>query len=181
MLQDAVRPATMEEILALELKHAPTHMITEAGITPVTEKPVAPSPIMIALMEEPGMLITGIAWAEMALAARIDIVIDVGSPIEAVEAGDMMAVLSEQTLTWLAGWQMQINSGDCWNTSGSIGRTAHEMIREGFLLLGKERRSGAYGQSIPGRGDIAAGSSGSAAYVRTMMGETYLAWVTALD
>lgn len=171
-------PGTAAAALEQEMRHQPTDILTDQGLEPITEKPSAPSPIMIALLEEPVMLFTGLEWMELNLAAKIDIMVSIGAP---PDPDDILSALPEQSLKWLAGWQMQVNSNNCWNTAGSIGRQAHELLQDGYILWGPAATKGFYGQTIPGRGDVRAGAPGSAAYVRTMMGERYLAWVSAIE
>jgi hypothetical protein len=178
--QPDVRAVEMTEKLTEELRYAPTHIFTEDGIEPITERPEKPSPTMVALMLDSPTLFTGAEWAAMAMSVRVDIAIDVGAPVEAAQDADVLAALPEESLTWLTGWQMMVNSGSCWNTSGSIGRTASALIDEGFLLLAKTATVGSY-NSAPGRGDVRPGSKGTPEFVRLVMGEAYLVFISAID
>jgi hypothetical protein len=177
-----VRPATTAEVLERELKYAPTMIFTaEGGLQRITEPPVKPSPIQVSLMDEPPILITGLEWLDMAIAVKVDLMIEIGSPVEAVQAPEVLAAMPEDTRIWLTGWQQQVNQGTCWNTAGSIGRQAQELISEGFILLGKTSTPSFFGGSVPGRDDVRSGSPGSARFVHTMMGDAYLAWISSIE
>lgn len=177
-----VRLATTAEVLERELKFAPTMIFTaDGGLQPITETPAKPSPILVSLMQEPPILMTGLEWADMAIAVKVDIMIEVGSPVEAVQDPEILGAMPEETRIWLTGWQQQVNQGTCWNTAGSIGRQADELISDGFILLGKEATKGFYGSAVPGRDDVRSGSPGSPRFVQAMMGDAYLAWILAIE
>ncbi|MGD0109557.1 MAG: hypothetical protein ABSC06_36850 [Rhodopila sp.] len=70
----------------------------------------------MALMDATPVLITGAVWADMAIAAKVEIAIEFGTAVEADP--DVFTAMPEHSKVWLAGWQMQVNSGSCWNTAG---------------------------------------------------------------
>ena len=175
-----VRPATLAEEFALEMKYRPTHVITESGIEPVTAVPVAPDPVQIALMEEPEVLVTGAMWSAAGMAGQIDILAAVGLPADLVGAGDVLDVFTEQTRLWLRGWQMQVNTGSCWGTSGSIGRQANDMIQAGYLLWSNDPVKDWVGYDLPTRTSVMSGTPGSAAYVNLLNGPRYLTWISVI-
>ena len=176
-----VRPATLAEQLAHEMKFRPTHAVTEAGIEPITTKPAPPNPVLIALMEEPDVLVTGVMWSAAGMAGQIDILAAVGLSADLVGAGDVLDVLTEQTRLWLHGWQMQVNTGACWGTAGSVGRQAHGLIQDGYLLWSKDPVKNWIGHDMPTRASVTSGTPGSPAFVNLMMGPRYLEWISAIS
>lgn len=175
-----VRPATLEEELRRELQFAPTHVLTEAGVAEIETRPVQATPIQVALMEEPVLLLTGIEWSGMAMAAQLDCLMAIDLPTDLIGTSDVLAVLPEQTKSYLTGWQQQVNDGSCWHTSGSIGREASELIHAGYILMSKEGVEDWIGNPMPTRDQVRAGAPGGPLYVKTMMGQAYLDWISAI-
>ena len=170
----------VETRLRAEAAYAPTHIMDETGIRPLETRPEMPSALQVSLFEEPEVLITGLEWAGLALAMRIDIMIAVGLDIGQAQDLDVLEVLPEQSKLWLTGWQQQVNSGHCWCTSGSIGRVANDLLEAGFLLLAPDRTRDWMGQELPAREEVRPGSKGSPLFVQTIMGERYLRWIEAI-
>ncbi len=65
----------------------------------------------------------------------------------------------------VAGYQALINSGDAWKLEGSVGRTAMDMIRNGQCMLGEEGHTDYYGNYVPSRTEVQAGTKGSPEFV----------------
>jgi hypothetical protein len=65
--------------------------------------------------------------------------------------------------------QRLINAGT-WSLQGSFGRTMMAAIESGNCLLGKTRARDAYGNVIPSRFDVAAGTKGSFTFVQKAIG-----------
>ncbi len=57
--------------------------------------------------------------------------------------------------------QNQMNSGMIWKFEGSIGRIASNMLEIGILVLPEKRTSDYWGNIIPSRADVKAGTKGS--------------------
>ena len=57
--------------------------------------------------------------------------------------------------------QSQINSGLAWRLEGSVGRFASDMLEAGVCMLPLISRTDAYGNRVPNRHQIKAGSKGS--------------------
>ena len=70
---------------------------------------------------------------------------------------------------YYASIQSAINSG-MWGLQGSYGRTMMEAINSGCCLLVKSRASDYYGNVIPSRDDVKAGTKGSYDFVADAMG-----------
>jgi len=66
--------------------------------------------------------------------------------------------------------QKAINTG-LWGLQGSYGRTMMAAITEGYCLLGHNRATDYYGNTIPSRDDVQAGTKGSFDYVADQCGE----------
>ena len=61
--------------------------------------------------------------------------------------------------------QALINSGSAWTLEGSTGRACMEAIRAGLCALGPTRHRDAYGNFVPSRFDVKAGTKGSLEFV----------------
>jgi hypothetical protein len=57
-----------------------------------------------------------------------------------------------------------------WSLQGSYGRTMMEAITSGYCLLGKESTRDYWGNTIPSRDDVKAGTKGSYDYVSSLRG-----------
>lgn len=64
--------------------------------------------------------------------------------------------------------QALVNSGMAWRLEGHIGRQCMGLIDAGVIMLGKEPRTDYYGNPIPSRYQVVAGTKGSPGYVKTM-------------
>ena len=73
--------------------------------------------------------------------------------------------------------QRAINSG-MWGLQGSYGRTMMAALEEGIVMLGKQPAKDYYGNRIPSRDVVQAGTKGSRELVVARYGE---AWAAALD
>ena len=67
--------------------------------------------------------------------------------------------------------QDMINTGQAWKMEGSIGRAAMNAIRNGDCILGEEGHYDYYGNYVPSRTEVQAGTKGSVEYARKMMEE----------
>lgn len=65
---------------------------------------------------------------------------------------------------YVAAMQQMINTGDCWLTAGSIGRSAMDLIEQGFCVLGEVGHNDYYGNYVPSRYEVEPGSKGSQLY-----------------
>lgn len=74
--------------------------------------------------------------------------------------------------------QRQINAGTVWRLQGSFGRAAMDYIEAGFVMTGKEARRDYWGNSIPARSDLKAGTKGTYDYVAKAMG---VEWADAME
>jgi hypothetical protein len=61
-------------------------------------------------------------------------------------------------------YQSMINDGTAWRFQGSYGRQAMEYIRAGACALGKEGHRDYYGNYVPSRFEVKAGTKGSVEY-----------------
>jgi hypothetical protein len=59
------------------------------------------------------------------------------------------------------GIQRMINDGSVWKLEGSYGRYAVDLLNSGACLLPKTRHRDFYGNLIPSRDDVQAGTTGS--------------------
>jgi len=69
--------------------------------------------------------------------------------------------------------QRAINSGSAWSFQGSYGRSMMRAIEDGFCMLGRTGAHDYYGNYIPSRDEVKAGTKGSKAYVAKIMGKKY--------
>lgn len=70
--------------------------------------------------------------------------------------------------------QRRINDGSIWSFEGSAGRAAMAALKEGYCMLGNEPRRDYWGNRIPSRHEIQAGSFGSPEYVREHQGQMWI-------
>jgi hypothetical protein len=69
--------------------------------------------------------------------------------------------------------QRAINEGTAWKFQGSYGRTMMDAISSGYCLLGRHRTQDYWGNTIPSRDDVQAGTKGSYDYVVHMQGSEW--------
>ena len=72
----------------------------------------------------------------------------------------------------VAGYQEMINNGDAWRFEGHVGRTAMDLIESGACVLGEVGHRDYYGNYVPSRTEVKAGTKGSPEYAEKMR-ETY--------
>ena len=144
---------------------------------PLVEAHVDPNPVEIALVEQPEFLITGNDWATQSIAGQIEIMAAFGAGDGIVIYEDMFDIIPVQSKNWIAGFQMMINDGSCWNTSGSVGRQAMKLIELGICLFGHQAHNDYYGNRVPARSEITDNSIGSCELVRKTMSQRYLDWI----
>lgn len=58
-------------------------------------------------------------------------------------------------------WQHLINTGMAWTMEGSVGREAMNLLETGACMLPKKPYSDYYGNRIPSRDDLKAGTKGT--------------------
>ena len=73
---------------------------------------------------------------------------------------------------YFASIQRAINGGS-WGLQGSYGRTMMQAIQNGQCLLGHKAFKDYYGNPIPGRDDVKAGTVGSYDFVAKTMGQEW--------
>lgn len=69
--------------------------------------------------------------------------------------------------------QRAINEGTAWKFQGSYGRTMMDAIKSGYCMLGHTQSTDYYGNVIPSRDDVQAGTKGSYDYVVHMQGQEW--------
>lgn len=89
---------------------------------------------------------------------------------------DINAIEGEDTdeLEYFAAIQRAINSGSAWSFQGSYGRTMMEAIKGGYCVLGTASARDYYGNRIPSRDEVKAGTMGSPDYVLEHQGSDWL-------
>ena len=87
--------------------------------------------------------------------------------IEMIEGG------AETQEEYYGAIQKAINSGMGWKMQGSYGRTMMDAIRSGCCMLGVHQAQDYYGNTIPSRDDVKAGTYGSYEYVIEMQGHAW--------
>jgi len=60
--------------------------------------------------------------------------------------------------------QELINSGSAWGLEGAVGRRAMDLIKSGYCMLGEEGHRDYYGNYVPSRHEVKAGTPGSLEY-----------------
>lgn len=65
---------------------------------------------------------------------------------------------------FVAGYQHLIDTGMAWRLEGHVGRTAMDLIESGECMLGEEGHRDYYGNYVPSRHEVQAGTKGSQEY-----------------
>jgi len=65
----------------------------------------------------------------------------------------------------LEAMQRSVNSGTAWRLEGSVGRACMAAITDGVLMLGTEGHRDYWGNYVPSRTEVMAGTKGSREYV----------------
>lgn len=80
---------------------------------------------------------------------------------------DMTALYREDATAEevVATYQHLINTGDAWRLEGSVGRQAMAMIEDGVCALGENDHTDYWGNHVPSRHQVEAGTKGSIQYV----------------
>lgn len=80
---------------------------------------------------------------------------------------DMTALWREDTTfdESVTVYQHLIDTGDAWRMEGHVGRTAMDLIEGGYCMLGEESHTDFWGQRVPSRHEVQAGTKGSASFV----------------
>ncbi len=83
----------------------------------------------------------------------------------------MLEFLYEEDTTeedHVEGMQELINSGMAWRLEGSVGRAAMGLIEAGECMLGEEGHQDYWGNYVPSRTEVKAGTKGSPEFVQEM-------------
>lgn len=88
---------------------------------------------------------------------------------EVIENGDYASAI-----------QQIINDGTAWKFHGSVGRAMMNAIEAGMCMLGKQPVYDYYGNRIPSRYEVQAGTKGSYEYVANTHGTEYADAIAAL-
>lgn len=65
---------------------------------------------------------------------------------------------------YVASMQALIDSGTAWRLEGSVGRAAMSLIEAGLCVLGEEGHTDYWGNYVPSRHEVLAGTKGSVEY-----------------
>ena len=98
-----------------------------------------------------------------------------------LELNDVLVIEGEEESTeegYFASLQRAINSLSAWKLQGSYGRNMMAAIEQGRCMLGRAGTADAYGNRIPSRDEVQAGTKGSRQYVVEMSGE---AWALEME
>lgn len=67
---------------------------------------------------------------------------------------------------YVENMQELINTGTAWKLEGSVGRSAMALIESGECMLGEEGHRDYWGNYVPSRHEVKAGSKGSPEYCK---------------
>ena len=73
---------------------------------------------------------------------------------------------------YVQSYQDMINSGMAWRMEGAVGREAMRLIEGGYCTLGETGHSDYWGNYVPSKYEVKAGTKGSAEYCREKTGYT---------
>lgn len=77
--------------------------------------------------------------------------------------------------------QVVINTGEGWRLEGSFGRALYAAIEAGANALGRVGVRDYYGNYIPSRTEVKAGTKGSLEYVAKLQGEVWAEAIAAVE
>ena len=77
--------------------------------------------------------------------------------------------------------QRLVNTGMAWRMEGAIGRECMHAIEAGRVMLGTEAHRDYYGNAVPSRYDVKAGTKGSFDYVVDHMGMDHAQAMADID
>lgn len=129
------------------------------------------------LMGEEPTVFTGLQWNGLDARERIETLRAIGGDTSRVTAESVLEVMPDATRDFLLAWQKQINGPDTWTSQDDVGQTAMELVEKGFCMLPRARIITPW-NNIRGRTDVPPGSPGTPAFVKAVMGEAYLVWLT---
>lgn len=66
--------------------------------------------------------------------------------------------------------QRLVNTGMAWRLEGAIGRACMAALKAGYIMCGTEAKRDYYGNVVPSRYDLQAGTFGTLDYVAEAMG-----------
>lgn len=81
---------------------------------------------------------------------------------------------------YITAMQKAINDGTIWRLQGSAGRAAMAALESGVCMLGKRPTADYYGNRIPSRDMLVAGTKGTFDYVAERMGVEWAEKMAAL-
>lgn len=82
-------------------------------------------------------------------------------------------IVDSDELEQAEAMQRAINGGMAWSFQGSYGRAMMDALKSGVCMLGKHSARDYYGNYIPARDEVKAGSFGSYEFVVERMGKAY--------
>jgi hypothetical protein len=98
------------------------------------------------------------------------------------KANDMMVAVGvdpvESARDYYVSLQRVINDGSIWHMEGSAGRNAMDAIKMGYVMVGVEARKDYWGNTVPARSMLEAGSFGTREFVAEHNGEE---WAAAME
>ena len=74
--------------------------------------------------------------------------------------------MSQKHEEYIENMQDLINTGTAWKLEGSVGRSAMALIESGECMLGEEGHRDYWGNYVPSRHEVEAGSKGSPEYCK---------------
>ena len=124
------------------------------------------------------LLCTGEEWVAMSMAGRMAIAIAAVLPTGRIlGASNMLDILPGSTMSYLAYWQDQVNTGDWCSAPWRVGEIAANLTDSGYLLRPRKRQRNFYGFKIESRYTEDQGKPGTDAFVQKVMGPEYLGWI----
>jgi hypothetical protein len=171
--------AVFKDMLDKDMLNQPAHVQKKAKFAEFAcgwELPSDQQKFLLAL--PPFVEAGGLSWSSDQ-AQRIQVVQAIKAAMHHALKPDIWDMLDwlPGVKLWLAGWQRQVNSGQCWNLPGRFGMHADMLLDLGALLHSPARIEGWYGQMYPTREEVEAGKSGSAYFVIEKMGRRYYDWI----
>jgi hypothetical protein len=87
-------------------------------------------------------------------------------------------LLVDEETAW---FQKFINTGDVWRLEGAMGRAAMNLIEQGQCILGREGHKDFWGNYVPSRDEVKAGTKGSKEFAAERQGVKYAEAIAGVE
>lgn len=120
---------------------------------------------------------TGLEWSATPMVDRMAWLDAAGLPPSKAPADDMIEILPKAARDYLAFWQRQINSAECYFSCHEMGARVNWLLERGYIMNPRILRTTWYGHHVLPRDRVPNSEPGSHAFVESVMGPKYARWI----